>query len=389
MQKKILFIGHDANYAGAQYLLLHLLTYLKGVESVKTMLLLGNGGGLIEEYSKVAEVVFWQNGDSTEKENSYFQKIAKVSRLEPFLTNNKNGKTDTLKTIEAFNPEIVFSNTIANGKMLQELANLNYPFVIYCHELEKSIQLYSTPELIDFQLNNAKAIFAGSSAVKENLIENHNINSEKVTIFYSQINCENIENSLNKVDKKAVKKQLGIPNEAIIIGGCANAEWRKGLDLFILTALQVLKNTSKNTHFIWIGISEKHSDFKNINYDLEKMGIKSNVHLLESTAEYLQYLACFDVFFLSSREDPYPLVMLEAGINKNPIVSFEKSGGSVEFIDSSLGLHIPYLDITQAANLMIKLVEDDDLRSELGEKIYLKAKQHDVPLISEKILEAL
>ena len=72
MQKKILFIGHDANYAGAQYLLLHLLTYLKSVESVKTMLLLGNSGGLFEEYSKVTEVVFWQNGDIAEKDNNYF-----------------------------------------------------------------------------------------------------------------------------------------------------------------------------------------------------------------------------------------------------------------------------------------------------------------------------
>jgi glycosyltransferase involved in cell wall biosynthesis len=389
MHKKILFIGHDANYAGAQYLLLHLLTYLKGIETVKTMLLLGNGGDLVEEYNKVTEVVFWQNSESENNESNYFQKIAKGVRIEPFFGANKNGKNASRKAIETFNPEVIFSNTIANGSILADLAWLNCPFVIYCHELEKSIQLYSTPELIDFQLKKSKAIFAGSNAVKENLIENHQVKCEKITIFYSQINCTNIEISLSKVDKKEIKKQLNIPNEAVVIGCCANAEWRKGLDLFILTALQVLKNTSKNVHFIWIGISDKHTDFRNINYDLEKMGIKSHVHLLESTAEYLQYLACFDIFFLSSREDPYPLVMLEAGINKNPIVSFEKSGGSMEFIDSSIGLHVQYLDITQAGKVLNMLVENDEKRIEIGEKMYLKAKQHDIPLISNKILEAI
>lgn len=388
MQKKILFIGHDANYAGAQYLLLNLLTYLKSVENVKTMLILGNGGGLVEEYQKVTDVVFWQNKPE-KKENNYFQKIVKGAKIEPFLTNNKNGKTETQNKIEAFDPEIIFSNTIANASILASLVWLNCPFVIYCHELEKSIQLYSSPDLMKFQLENAKAIFAGSNAVRENLIEKHHVKSDKISIFYSQIDCSKIEIKLAKVDKNEIKKQLGIPNEAVIIGGCANAEWRKGLDLFILTALQVLKNTEKAVHFIWIGISEKHLEFKNINYDLEKMGIKSHVHLLESTAEYLQYLACFDIFFLSSREDPYPLVMLEAGINKNPIVSFEKSGGSSEFIENSLGLHIPYLDITEAAKLLNELIENDLKRKELGEEMYLKAKQHDVPMISNKILEAL
>ncbi len=389
MQKKILFIGHDANYAGAQYLLLHLLTYLKSIESVETMLLLGKGGGLEYEFKKVTEVIFWEEDKSNKIENNYLKKIAKVSRLEPLFVNNKSKKSEAQKTIETFNPEIIFSNTIANGSILAELTWLNCPFIIYCHELEKSIQLYSSPDLMKFQLEKAKSIFVGSSAVKENLIKNHHVESEKITIFYSQIDCKKIENSINKVDKQSVKEALGIPNEAVVIGACANAEWRKGLDLFILTALQVIKNTSKNVHFIWIGISERHSDFRNINNDLEKMGIKSHVHLLESTAEYLQYLACFDIFFLSSREDPYPLVMLEAGINKNPIVSFEKSGGSTEFIEANLGLHIPYLDITQAANVLKMLVENDKKRIELGEKIYLKAQQHDVSLISNKILEAI
>ena len=57
MQKKILFIGHDANFAGAQYLLLHLLRYLKTVEGIKTMLLLGAGGKLEADFEEVTEVV--------------------------------------------------------------------------------------------------------------------------------------------------------------------------------------------------------------------------------------------------------------------------------------------------------------------------------------------
>jgi glycosyltransferase involved in cell wall biosynthesis len=387
MQKRILFIGHDANYAGAQYLLLHLLTYLKESKGIETLLLLGSGGGLENEFKKVTEVIHWQNDDENSNGNGYFQKIAKVSRLEPFLTGGKNVKNPVLKRIESFNPDILFSNTIANGALLQKLEYLNCPFLIYCHELEKSIHTYSTPEDLNFQLTKAAFILVGSKAVRDNLINKHNVITEKIGIYTSYIDCKSMKAEYDAVDKNTVKSALSISPEAIIVGGCGLLEWRKGVDIFINTALQVIKSTAKDVHFIWVGVTKKSTEYYHLKFDLERMGITEKVHLIESSTDIINYTACFDLFFMSSREDPYPLVMIEASLNKIPLICFDKSGGAVDFVDSEVDMIIPYLDIQKAAEKLVEIIENKQDRVRLGEIFYEKAWSHDISVICPKILE--
>ena len=59
MQKKILFIGHDANFAGAQLVLLHFLKYLKSKNNIETLLLLGEGGGLLNQFQEASKTIIW------------------------------------------------------------------------------------------------------------------------------------------------------------------------------------------------------------------------------------------------------------------------------------------------------------------------------------------
>jgi glycosyltransferase involved in cell wall biosynthesis len=391
MQKKILFIGHDANFAGAQYLLLHLLTYLKSVPDIETMLVLGSGGGLENEFKSVTKLLFWKEAKRKET-NKYLKKIAKVSLLEPLLSSQKNER-GVLKEIERFNPDLIFTNTIANGSILQSLAYLKKPFYVYCHEMEKSIKTYSTPVDLAFQLNNAAYILTGSEAVKQNLGQNHSVDSNKLGVFSSYIDCAEMEKGYQSVNKKQIKESLGIAQSAIIIGGCGLTEWRKGIDIFNYTALQVLNTTPADVHFIWVGITKKSTDYYHLKYDLERMGIANRVHLIEGAADIINYTACFDVFFMSSREDPYPLVMIEAGLNKIPVICFENSGGAVDFVGDEIEMKVPYLDINKAAKVIVELVENKDKRESLGKIFYKKAWNHDIsvrgPQILNKILEKI
>jgi glycosyltransferase involved in cell wall biosynthesis len=390
MHKKILFIGHDANFAGAQYLLLHLLTYLKSVENVQTMLVLGSGGGLEADFTAVTKVSFWKNDIEENNTNKYFKKIAKVANLEPLLSLQKN-KGAIFKEIEAFDPDLIFSNTIANGDILQKLNYLGTPFFIYCHEMEKSINTYSSPAALSFQLNNAAFILTGSEAVKQNLVQNHQINNNKLGVFASYIDCNTMEMGYQSVDKKVIKAKIGISNEAIVVGGCGLIEWRKGIDIFNYTALQILKSTQKEVHFVWVGVTKNSDEYYHLKYDLERMGIADRVHLIEGSVDIINYTACFDIFFMSSREDPYPLVMIEAGLNKIPVVCFGNSGGAVDFVGQEKELIVPYLDIYQASKVIIDLIEKEEKRVKLGEIFYKKAWEHDItvrgPQILEKILE--
>lgn len=388
MQKKILFIGHDANFAGAQYLLLHLLSYLKRVDGITTMLLLGAGGKLEADFKEVTDVIFWEENEDNKLENGYLSKIVRASRLEPFLTNTKNKET-TQNKIEDFNPDFVFSNTIANGDLLIKLSYLKKPFFIYCHEMEKSIKTYTTHDNLDYQLKNAKYILTGSKAVKQNLIDSHQVSDQKIGVFNSYINCKTMEMAYQAVDKQEVIEKLKLGDKPIIIGGCGLTEWRKGIDIFIFTALQAVKLTDKNIHFVWVGIQKKSTEYYHLKFDLDRMGIADRVHFIEGAVDNIKYTACFDLFFMSSREDPYPLVMIEAGLNKIPVICFEKSGGAVDFVGEIEELKIPYLDSIKAAKKIVELIDNQEKRKKLGELFYQKAWEHDISVRGPQILNKI
>jgi glycosyltransferase involved in cell wall biosynthesis len=59
----------------------------------------------------------------------------------------------------------------------------------------------------------------------------------------------------------------------------------------------------------------------------------------------LKYFAAFDVFALVSREDPFPVVCLEAASLGKPIVCFNSSDGEKEFVENDCGFVVPDLDI--------------------------------------------
>ena len=77
-----------------------------------------------------------------------------------------------------------------------------------------------------------------------------------------------------------------------------------------------------------------------------------------------------DVLFLSSRLDPLPLVSLEAIHHAKPVVCFKSATGIAEYLArdpvASFGI-VPFLDVEAAAGRIFRLIEDADLRLQVGQ----------------------
>jgi glycosyltransferase involved in cell wall biosynthesis len=76
---------------------------------------------------------------------------------------------------------------------------------------------------------------------------------------------------------------------------------------------------------------------------------------VEAVSNPLDYLSVFDIFALTSREDPYPLVVLEAALLQKPMVCFEKAGGAQDLIETDAGLIVPYLSLKPCQRLFLQL----------------------------------
>jgi glycosyltransferase involved in cell wall biosynthesis len=75
--------------------------------------------------------------------------------------------------------------------------------------------------------------------------------------------------------------------------------------------------------------------------------------------KFSEYYAAADIFFLPSREDPFPSVVLEAMAFGLPIVCFENATGAAELTEKeAAGIVVPYLDIAAAAQAISTLLTD-------------------------------
>jgi glycosyltransferase involved in cell wall biosynthesis len=85
----------------------------------------------------------------------------------------------------------------------------------------------------------------------------------------------------------------------------------------------------------------------------------SNFHFLGQLPHDLDNFLPFDLLFLSSREDPYPVVVLEAALMKIPTVYFAKSGGINEFVTDDCGWQIETFSPGDAANKIVSLTNGE------------------------------
>ena len=236
------------------------------------------------------------------------------------------------------------------------------PVITHVHELEFWINKTGKNNFNQVKKNTDYYI-AGSKAVKINLTDNHSIPKNQIEVIYDCIaNIEKVPES------KKIRPSLNIPQDAIIVGSSGSEVWRKGKDLFVQFAISVLRKCNNlPIYFVWVGGNKEDESNFQLTHDVKQAGIYDRIFFIPSVANWREYFAAFDIFAMISREDPYPLVNLEAALIGIPVLCFDNSGGSPEFVEDDAGFVIPYLDISEMADKVVLLANDSKLRKKLGE----------------------
>lgn len=367
-QKKILFVSHDANRAGSQLLLLQLLRLLKE-RRVPMHLLLCNGGELEHEFEQVTSITRLYHNFKVAPAPFTGKLLKTVNLYRRYQERSVQKINDKIVAeIELQNIGLVFINSIANASVFHDfLKFLNHlPLVLFVHELGMSVKIYTHEKHLQFLLKKTDDLIAVSKAVASYYIKRFDFPESHVSTF-TLFDHEHIDQKLKTIQHDILEKTYRIPKDAIVIGGCGNAEWRKGNDLFNWIAKSVIHKTNPlPVYFVWVGAGPQHEIYELIESDIRQMGLSDRIILVPPTPNALDYINRFDVLLLSSREDPYPLVVLEAALQEIPVVCFDNAGGAPELIESDAGFVIPFMDISAASDAIIQLILDPSLRETLG-----------------------
>lgn len=354
--KNILFVSHDANRAGAQILLLRFLRLLKGNQHFQFSVLLKDGGMMENEFKEIAQTYFWKNPN-------LFQKSSFLSKLYQKFNSKGDYQLNLLNNLKRQKFDLIVSNTVTNGDIMPILAQLEIPITTYVHELEMGIQQYTKPEYFQNVKSLSKSFIACAVSVKENLILNHQIDTSLIKVLPSLLPASALNYRVEKSVNDKLRMKYNIPLNAFLIGGMGTVDLRKGVDIFLHAANKL--KTDSTIFFLWVGGQETETDYKNFLIDKSRLGLE-NVFFQPSVNNPLDFMSIFDVFFVSSREDPYPLVVLEAALLSKPIICFDKAGGAKDFVEQDCGAVIEYLDVDETVEKIVELKQNQLLREQMG-----------------------
>jgi glycosyltransferase involved in cell wall biosynthesis len=281
--------------------------------------------------------------------------------------------------------DLVYSNTVTNGGVLESIATFGVPVVTHVHELAYWISRAGAKNLRQV-LAHTSAYVAASRAVSENLVINHGIPEEKITVVYEHI--RELPPVPTAENKEKARKAFGIPPGSFVVGGCGVEHWRKGRDLIpqLLLALRRLRQKD-DFHFVWIGRPGNAEEESALRYDLRNGAVASLFHESGEVENPFTLFPAIDVFALLSREDPYPLACLEVAATETPVVCFARAGGMQEFVSDGCGFVVPYLDIEAMAQNIVRLAADPTLSLTCGRRARAKvARENTLETTAPKLL---
>lgn len=361
---KILFIGHDASGTGAPMVLLHILKWIHENTCIEAYLILLQGGPLLVRYQELAPV--WVL-------NRY---------IEP-----------DMEAIESFcgKPDLIYGNTVISANLYDILKNLKIPIITHVHEMEYVINQVTSKRTIKNLVEQSSVIIAVSDPVAENLIERYGCPNKKIRVIPDFITSF----PENDQEKEIIRSSLGIPHDCILIIGCGTGVWRKGIDLFVKVANRVIQQSNKkNIQFIWIGDVVQELRSTGLLKMVKRYKLERKITFSGFCPDPKSYFQVADLFLLPSREDPFPLVALEACECELPIICFEDSGGMPSFIKSGPGFAVPYEDIDKMAEKVIYLTENEGERRRIGKSAKTCLHKHHtsdiaVPEILDECIQLL
>lgn len=322
---KIVFISHDASLSGAPVLLLNLISLVKQSGRYEVSVIVKRSGESDSSFASLANTLFIKPADYLQT-NSILKKALQVVQ----------SRIKILQCIFiCFKADVIFSNTITNGRLLKILSITKKPVVTYIHELEKVAEIFDSNRDTSLSIEYSHLFLYPSSGVLSFLSVKYGIEKEKMKFLPYYFPLKQPPAQKKEKSKILFSGKYSVKFGNTLIVGMGTASYRKGVDIFVDTAGLVLKNR-KDVSFIWIGDYENEEIRKEIQGRLAV--INSADIIFTGKIPYDIYnLLPFDLFFLSSREDPYPLVVLEAAYLSIPTVCFADSGGITDFVNDETG----------------------------------------------------
>lgn len=218
-------------------------------------------------------------------------------------------------------------------------------------------------------------ILTNSRAVKKTVVQLEKAKRDKIGVVYNGVD-------INRFDPDncdgEFRSRLGVKDGDPLIVNVARYRPLKGQKYFVDACANVAKRFP-NARFAIVGPVYDKKLISNLHAQSKKLGLEKRLLLMPNWRDTPSLYAGADIVVLSSLEEGFPNVIIEAMASGKPVVA-TKVGGNVEAVKNEhTGLLVPPADSEAIAKNICRLLDNKKLAKEMGrhgrERVLAKFQQ--------------
>lgn len=343
--RRILIVSHDAHPHGAQYLALNMARMFNRAFGMEVDVVLLGEGRLRDEFSRWATV-------------------HDLSGVDPLGDEARR----LASRLRARGIEHAIANTTVSGLFAKTLKDAGFHVVSLIHELPGVIRGFGLLEHAKALVAHVDAVVFPSEHVRQGFSECVDPGPVKTVVRAQGLyKLNRFAYSAGRADaRQRLRDKLGLPQSAKIVVCVGYADHRKGIDLFTEIGKQVMARR-EDVHFLWVGHFDTTLE-DGIRQSICDAGLESRFHFPGIDPDTDVYYAGSDVYALTSREDPFPSVVMEALQVRVPVIGFAGAGGFVDLLERGTGIVVPALDTAAFGEAILGLLADAERAGAMGKR---------------------
>lgn len=162
--------------------------------------------------------------------------------------------------------------------------------------------------------------------------------------------------------KSELRRELGLPEGAPVVGSIGRLGRQKGYDVF-LRAARLIHERNPSVHFILVGKGPYDVPLREL---ASQLGLDDCFHFTGERGDVLDIFPLIDVFVMSSRWEAMPYALLEAMGAGRAVVVTRACGLDKVVANGRAGVIIPPEDPAEISRAACGLLDDESRRNALG-----------------------
>jgi glycosyltransferase involved in cell wall biosynthesis len=211
-----------------------------------------------------------------------------------------------------------------------------------------------------YELDRVDAVIAISRQIEQSLIAG-GVSAKKVRTLYSGIDLSERQRTY---DNQAIRRMIGLPNGAVLLGTVANLFPRKGYEV-MLRALPAIVRAVPTVHYVIVG-SDDHDYADRLKRLAQELKIAERVHIVGFQDPVQPFLASLDLYVHPALMEGFGIAVVEAMAMGKAVVATTTGGLPEVVAQGETGLLVPPGDVESLATTVVSLLQDDFRREQMG-----------------------